>query len=225
MNAEHSSNKLLTWIKKILFYVVGLFLVALGISISITSNLGVSPLNALPYVLSLIIEINMGIIVAIVFSVYVVLQIIILRRNFKPIQLLQFVVSILFGYFVALCNNLVSWIVPSNYIMSLGLTIISVIIMGVGITIYLTAELVPLSAEGFVLAVSQKIGKKFHTCKLCFDITLVILSVTTSFLFLKRLAGVREGTIIAAACLGPTIGFYMRLFGKQLKRLCHGTNT
>lgn len=209
--------------KRFFFYIVGLFLVALGISISIRSNLGVSALNALPYVLSIILNINMGIIVAVIFSLYVVFQIIILRRNFKIIQLLQFVVSILFGYFVALCNTLVSWITPTHYIMSIGLTSLSIITMGIGITMYLTANFIPLSAEGFVLVVSRKIEKKFHTCKLCFDICLVAISIATSFLFLHHLAGVREGTVLAAIFLGPVIGLCMRLFGKQLRKFCYGS--
>ena len=225
MGETSANSKTATWIKRIFFYLVGLFLVALGISISIRSNLGVSALNSLPYVLSVILHINMGIIVAIVFSLYVVFQILILRRAFKPVQLLQFVVSLLFGYFVAFCNTLVAWITPTHYLMSIGLTASSVIIMGIGVTIYLSAEIVPLSAEGLVLVISQKLGKKFHTCKLGFDITLVLLSVAASLLGLKRLVGVREGTVIAAVFLGPIIGICMRLFGSRLRRFCLGAKT
>ena len=94
--------------------------------------------------------------------------------------------------------------------------------MGIGVTIYLSAEIVPLSAEGFVLAVSKKTGKKFHKCKLCFDISLVILSIAISFFHLKSLIGVREGTVIAAVFLGPTIGLCMKAFGGPLRTFCRG---
>ena len=80
-----------------------------------------------------------------------------------------------------------------------------------------------LTEKGMLSA--QKLGKKFHTCKLGFDITLVLLSVAASFLGLKRLVGVREGTVIAAVFLGPIIGICMRLFGARLRRFCLGAKT
>ena len=40
------------FVKRIVIYLAGLFFVALGVAFSVNSNLGVSPVNSLPYVVS-----------------------------------------------------------------------------------------------------------------------------------------------------------------------------
>ena len=42
-------------IKRILAYCLGLFIMALGVSLSVLSDLGVSPMSSIPYVLSQIV--------------------------------------------------------------------------------------------------------------------------------------------------------------------------
>ena len=76
------------WIIRVLLYVVGLFFMALGVAFSVNSNLGVSPINSLPYVISQIIRIPLSLSVVAVFCIYILLQIIILRKGFAPINLL-----------------------------------------------------------------------------------------------------------------------------------------
>ena len=39
---------------RLLFYVLGLFILAMGVSVSVNSNLGISPVNSLPYEVSVI---------------------------------------------------------------------------------------------------------------------------------------------------------------------------
>lgn len=69
-------------INRIIFYIIGLFFLALGVAFSVNSQLGVSPVNSLPYVLSLIIEKDLGTMVIIVFSLYIIIQILILRKEY-----------------------------------------------------------------------------------------------------------------------------------------------
>ena len=85
---------------RILVYCLGLLLLAFGVAISVNSDLGVSPVNSLPYVISQIIHVQLGTCVTAVFCSYILLQVLILRREFQPINLLQILFSTLFGYFV-----------------------------------------------------------------------------------------------------------------------------
>ena len=85
---------------RVAIYCLGLFLLAMGVAISVNSNLGVSPVNSLPYVISKIINVQLGTCVTAVFCSYILMQIIILRKEFQIINLLQIVFSTIFGYFV-----------------------------------------------------------------------------------------------------------------------------
>ena len=68
------------WAIRVILYVVGLFFMALGVALAVNSDLGVSPVTSLPYVVSLIADRALGTCVIAVYGVYIVLQILILRR-------------------------------------------------------------------------------------------------------------------------------------------------
>lgn len=92
---------------RIPMYFVGLFLMTIGIAISVKSNLGVSPVSSIPYTMTCVWGIEMGKATILFHTILVLIQIILLRRNFKPINLLQIAVGVVFGYFTTFCNYLV----------------------------------------------------------------------------------------------------------------------
>ena len=51
-------------------YCLGLLLLAFGVAVSVNSDLGVSPVNSLPYVISRIIHVQLGTCVTAVFCSY-----------------------------------------------------------------------------------------------------------------------------------------------------------
>ena len=84
-------------IPRIIIYAAGLFLMAFGVAFSVNSNLGVSPVNSLPYVVSRILKVDLGRCVIAVFSGYILIQILLLRRNFRWINLTQLLFSTAFA--------------------------------------------------------------------------------------------------------------------------------
>ncbi len=46
--------------KRVILYAVELLFMALGVAFSVNSNLGISPVNSLPYVISKIIHMDLG---------------------------------------------------------------------------------------------------------------------------------------------------------------------
>ena len=90
--------------KRVILYAVGLLFMAFGVAFSVNSNLGVSPVNSLPYVISKIIHMDLGNCVILVFSCYILVQILVMRRDFKWINLTQLIFSTIFGYFVDLAK-------------------------------------------------------------------------------------------------------------------------
>ena len=81
-------------------YCIGLLILAFGITLSVNSNLGVSPVSSLPYVVSRILNVSLGTCTTIVYALYVLFQMVLNGKKFQPELLLQLVFSTLFGYFV-----------------------------------------------------------------------------------------------------------------------------
>lgn len=209
----------MTAIRKITIYILGLFILALGVSVSIKSNLGISPVNSLPYVLSHIVKIEMGYLTMAVFIAFIGLQVLILRRDFKIINTLQILCSIAFGYFVNLSNFLLSsFVIPSHILLRLIIAFSSAALCGLGIFLYVEARVMPLPAEGLTKAISDKIGKPFSRVKVVFDLTMVIISLAFSVIFLGRIQGIGIGTIISAFFIGKFIGVFSGILKKAVRR-------
>lgn len=198
--------------KRYLIFLVGLFVNSLGVSLITKANLGTSPISSIPYVLSLNFPFTLGNF-TIFFSIFlIVLQLIILRKNFKLEHILQIPVSIIFGYFIDLTMILFSWVNPETYIMKIVYLLIGCLILGVGVYMEVLADVVMLPGESFVRAIVLTWKTNFGTTKICFDVSMSVIAAVLSFIFAGRLAGVREGTVIAALL----VGFIARLIGKKL---------
>ena len=199
-------------LKRYLIFLVGLFVNSLGVSLITKANLGTSPISSIPYVLSLNFPFTLGNF-TIFFSIFlIVLQLIILRKNFKLEHILQIPVSIIFGYFIDLTMILFSWVNPEAYIMKIVYLLIGCLILGVGVYMEVLADVVMLPGESFVRAVVLTWKTNFGTTKICFDVSMSVIAAVLSFVFAGRLDGVREGTVIAALL----VGFIARLIGKKL---------
>lgn len=199
-------------LKRYLIFLVGLFVNSLGVSLITKANLGTSPISSIPYVLSLNFPFTLGNF-TIFFSIFlIVLQLIILRKNFKLEHILQIPVSIIFGYFIDFTMILLYWVNPEAYIMKIVYLLIGCLILGVGVYMEVLADVVMLPGESFVRAIVLTWKTNFGTTKICFDVSMSVIAAVLSFVFAGRLAGVREGTVIAALL----VGFIARLIGKKL---------
>ena len=113
---------------RILFYIAGLIIMTVGVAISVRADLGVSTISSIPYTMTCVAGIDLGI-ATIIFSIFMVLlQIVLLRKEYKIINLLQLPVGILFGLFLTFCCNLTVYIPePSNFLIKLIMTLISTV--------------------------------------------------------------------------------------------------
>lgn len=92
-------NKRTTYIlKRYLLLFAGLTIMAFGVAFSIKASLGTSPISSVPYVLSLFSPLTVGTATIAMHCVFILLQILILRKNYHPIQLMQLPVAFFFGY-------------------------------------------------------------------------------------------------------------------------------
>lgn len=199
-------------LKRYVIFLIGLFVNSLGVSLITKASLGTSPISSIPYVLSLSFPFTLGNF-TIFFSIFLILlQLLIMRKNFKLEHVLQIPVSIIFGYFIDLTMLLFAWVNPQVYIMKIIYLLIGCLILGFGVYMEVLADVVMLPGESFVRAIVLTWKTNFGTTKICFDVSMSVIAAILSFVFTGRLNGVREGTIIAALL----VGFIARVAGKKL---------
>lgn len=84
---------------------LGLLITAFGIAFSIQAGLGTSPISSLPYVVSLLTPLSVGTATICLHGVLILLQLLILRRRYDPVQLLQLPVALAGeGFVLAVCR-------------------------------------------------------------------------------------------------------------------------
>lgn len=198
--------------KRYLIFLAGLFISSLGVSFVTKADLGTSPISSIPYVLSLRFPWSLGEF-TIAFSIFLILlQLLILRKDFKAEHYLQIPVSILFGYFIDLTMSMLSWLNPSGYGFKIFYLLIGCLILGFGVYLEVLGNVVMLPGESFVRAVVLTWNRNFGNTKVAFDAAMTAAAAVFSLIFFQRLTGVREGTVIAALL----VGFIARFFGKKL---------
>ena len=194
-------------IKRILAFVCGLFLMAMGVAFSIVSLLGTTPISSISYSLALITNIDIGITTFLFNASLIVIQFIILRSKFHKKRLLQFINCVLFGYFTDVALHIVSFIPFDASLWMCGLfLVISIFLTAFGIFVYMPANIAPLPGEGCVEAIAITTGWRFSSIKIAFDATMVVLSLVMCGLFYTNILGaVNIGTFISSFFVGFTL--------------------
>ena len=209
------------WIARIAAYAIGLLILAFGVAFSVNSNLGVSPANSFPYVVSLILNTKMGNCVTVIFICYILLQILILRKDFQWINLSQILFSTLFGKFVDFAKMVLGGFCFPTYAGRLLMLAISIVLIAIGISMYMGAKLVNMPTEGLASAIAAKLpNKEFHQTKVMVDCASVGTALILSLCFLGGLQGIREGTIISAIVIGKVIPYANKLTKPILQKFC-----
>lgn len=206
----------------------GLILVAIGVALSILSDLGTAPISCPPYVISLWGGLTVGQYTAVMHFLFILLQIALLRKKFKAENLMQIAAAIVFGALTDAAVWAFSWIVPAGYISKAILMIMSCIITAAGISIEVRAKAWMLAGEMTVAAIAEVSGAKFSNVKIIFDCSLVAISAIISFALFGNIFGkedmvvIREGTLASALLTGLLMKFIdpwtEKIFGRIIDR-------
>ena len=201
-------------------YLVGLVVLAFGITLAVNSNLGVSPVTSLPYVVSLVLHVTLGTCTVIVYTCYIFLQMILKGGKFQPALLLQLVFSTVFGYLVDATKLILGNFIPATYFGQLAMLAASIVLISFSLVLYIDVKIAPMPPEGLVTCIADKLGKPFPKIKTLFDCASVLVGLTLCFLFLGKVAGIREGTIVTALLVGKLTGFFRKKLTPFINRVC-----
>lgn len=205
-------------LNRVIVYILGVFLLALASVLSIKSKLGVSPISSLPFSLTKVSNLSLGIASTTLFIFYVIMQIIILKRDFKKIQLLQIIFAILFGQLVNFFNIIID-VNLEGYFIRIALFIASLFISAMGVFLTITANIVPVAPDGLTNVISSKINKDFGKVKIYFDCTIVGLSLLILIFLNKNLEGIGIGTLLAAIFVGRIVYFINKNFKEKVEKV------
>ncbi len=214
------------WVRRYISFIFILFVIAFGTSLSIRANLGSSPISAPPYVLSLVpgMPLTMGTIVICMHVLFIIIQILLLRRQYELRQLTQIFVSFLFGFYTDVTMWMTSFMqIPTTLPHAIGypLQFIELLIGGgllaFGIACEVRCDSLMLAGEGLPLALSKAVKKDFGKVKICSDTSLVIIGVALMYYFFGhwdwKMIGV--GTLVSMFY----VGFMVRVFAPHISWL------
>ena len=144
-----------------LFFIAGLFVNAFGISLIIKANLGSSPISSLPYTLSLKFPVTLGQFTLLLNALLIAGQVCLLKKDFKKEQFLQIPVALLFSFFIDCSMALLAGYTPAGYAAQILSLVAGCAILGLGVSMEVIANVVMLSGEAFVKAITLRTGKEF----------------------------------------------------------------
>ena len=204
--------------KRYILFIISLFFAALGVAFTKHGELGVTPISSVANVLSYKFDsLSLGTWLIIWNCILIVGQIIILRKEFQPIQLLQVPLSFLFGWFTDFGMWIVSFIPANSYPIRMLMVLIGIVILGFGVSLSVIANVIMNSGEAFVKAVSDKLHISFGNVKIGFDVMCVVTALILSLIFFNlTIVGTREGTIISAFLTGVIVKFFIKKLGNSL---------
>ena len=207
-------------IKNYALFLIGLFIASMGVALSAKAGLGTSPVASVPYSVSLVNHtLTFGWWLNMWSVLQIAVQIALLRKKCKPVEIIiQTVLAFVYGYLTDFSCKLISGLQANTYIMQFALMILSCFVLGFGIWIQFKGGVAMLPGEAMNRSISEVTGKKYENIKIFFDVLYIIVAAAICFIFIGKLEGVREGSIIAAVLIGNIIKLYNSLYNKLTRK-------
>lgn len=207
-------------LKRYLLFLLGLFIASMGVAFSTKAGLGTSPVASLPYSVSLVSDrFTFGGWLNLLSVIQIAVQVALLRKKCQPLEIIiQTVLAFVYGYLTNLSCYLIRNLTVAHYWQQLLYMLLGCAVLAFGIWVQLKGNVAMLPGEAMNRAISEVTGKRYENIKILFDIIYIALSAVICLLFLHKLEGVREGSIIAAVAVGNIVKLYNFLFAKLKKQ-------
>lgn len=203
-------RSLKTYLPRYLWFLTGVLINSFGVALITRAALGTSPISSLPYVLSFRFPVTLGQFTFAMNLFFILGQVLLLRRDFQPIQLLQVTVNAVFSAFIDVSMGLLSWLEISSLSMAVLVLVLGCAVLAFGISVEVAPRVLMVPGEGIVQAIAAVTGWRFGNVKVGFDAALVSTALVLSLLFFHRLQGLGAGTILSALAVGRFVNLYNR---------------
>lgn len=191
------------------FFVLGVAINSFGVAFITKSAMGTSQISSVPYVLSLrFTGLSFGMCTFLFNMLFVLGQVVLLRRDFRPIQFLQIAANVIFSALIDASMAALWFLQPESLPARLVSLLAGCAILALGISVEVAPEVLVVPGEGIVRAISQVSGKRFGTVKVYFDVTLILLAGALSLAFFRGFNGIGVGTVVSALTVGKFVNFF-----------------
>lgn len=202
--------------RRILLYIVGAILLGFGIVLCVKCEMGVSPINSIPYVATNLVPLSLGTLSIAFYLVNIAAELILSERRQYIGILLQLPVSLLFGFVIDLWDTRL----PSAGSLAMQLVCLcgSLFFTAFGIMLVVTARLVPDPPTGAVQAISRAAKKPMGSVKVVYDCACVVISLLLGLIGAHRIIGFGIATIASAVFVGRILALLQGTVGKWLRK-------
>ncbi len=200
---------------RLLFFVLSIFITALGIVLITEASLGTSPISSIPIVLSLYLPWTFGEITLVLNGLFFLLEILLLRNRFPRREIFQLGVIFLFSGALDFYMPFFAFLRNQPFPMALLILLFGCAVLGFGICIEVAANVIMVPGDGIVKAIAH-VGKwKLGSVKVGVDSSMVLGAVCLSTLFggLGQFQGLGVGTLLSALCIGQFVNLFNRELG------------
>ncbi len=205
------------------FYILGMLILAMGLTLNTKTGLGSSAIISVPYTISEGMGLSFADLTLLLYVILVAAQFIINGKDRRWTDLLQIVLSIFFTRFLKVFENLVTY--QSGYLPTdLLVLVLAVVFTGVGAAMTVDMDLVPNPGDGIVNCVAKHVHKPLGLTKNIFDICCVALSLVIGAILGNPLFGVGLGTIVSMVGVGRSIAVFNH-FAKEPMQRASGINS
>ena len=197
--------------RRYIMLLIGIFFMGTGISLIIKSGTGTSPMSSLTNVMTQICPLlTLGMYTFLLNVLFFIGEFIVDFKSFSSSKFIQLIPTFLF---------LVRGLHPETYILKLAVLIIGCMFFGLSIAFMVSADVILMPGEALIKIISVKYQKEYGNVKTAVDVSLVVLAVIVSLIFLNTIYGVREGTLIAAFTIGNFSRFFRGYTNKLVRKV------
>ena len=236
-------------IYRVLIYIAGLLILAMGLTLNTKAGLGVSPIISVSYSVSEITHHNFGNTTLVLYTIFVILELVLHnirekslretengtedllkhanRMNRKLIfvmDILQIPLSIVFTRFLNVFSSVLPAFPEGNMtapvmVQRLLVLLLALLCTGIGAAMSLNMRIVPNPGDGIVQAIADCIHRSVGFTKNCFDMLNVTITIVISLVCTGRLHGIGIGTVLAVILVGRTIAVFNHFTKEKLTAL------
>lgn len=199
--------------KQWLYYFVGVQVLALGIIVMVSADLGVSIGTCVAYVLNRRFSfLTLGVWNYLCHGAVMLLLICVLRRV-RLSYLVSFGTSVFLGYSMDLYRA----VLPDASVWPLAaraaLVAFGILAVALGIALSIASGFPPAPFDLFVNELSLHRRWPLAKVKTVFDLSWLALGAALGLLFFGRIIGIGAGTVLSALCTGAAVGFFKARLG------------
>ena len=198
--------KIKRFILRLLIFCAGLVVLSLGIDLNTKTQLGISPINSVPFNVHKLTGLPLWVCVYALYLLFILMQWLLLRKDFHPVQFLQiatsFVCSILIQFFDDRLPLLTTPV--SQYLV----LVLAVVLTAIGSALTAGMHLTPNPGEGAAVAIGAALKKDFALGKNVLDLGCVVASVAITLIFAGKIMNIGVGTLVSMLFTGRVVKLF-----------------